>query len=103
MRQVEFMIAGIPAPQGSKTRTKWGVREDNPATKPWRSAVAWEATAAMMRRPPARRAARADRAVLLPQPEVALPHRETCGSTARDRTGLLRYEARRRQAAARDR
>lgn len=44
---IEFVIAGVPAPQGSKTRTKWGVREDNPATKPWRSAVAWEATAAM--------------------------------------------------------
>lgn len=44
---IEITIAGVPAPQGSKTRTKWGVREDNPATKPWRSAVAWEATAAM--------------------------------------------------------
>lgn len=47
---VEFVIAGVPAPQGSKTRTKWGVREDNPATKPWRSAVAWEATAVMQGR-----------------------------------------------------
>lgn len=44
---VLFTVAGVPAPQGSKTRTKWGVREDNPATKPWRAAVAWEATAAM--------------------------------------------------------
>lgn len=44
---ISFTVAGIPAPQGSKTRTRWGVREDNPATKPWRSAVAWEATAAM--------------------------------------------------------
>lgn len=44
---IKFTIAGIPAPQGSKTRTNWGVREDNPATKPWRSSVAWEATAAM--------------------------------------------------------
>ena len=44
---IQFTVAGIPAPQGSKVRTKWGVREDNPATKPWRSAVAWEATAAM--------------------------------------------------------
>jgi Holliday junction resolvase RusA-like endonuclease len=49
---VEFSVAGVPAPQGSKTRTKWGVREDNPATKPWRTAVAWEATAAMQGRTP---------------------------------------------------
>lgn len=45
---IAFKVAGVPAPQGSKTRTRWGgIREDNPATKPWRSAVAWEATAAM--------------------------------------------------------
>jgi Holliday junction resolvase RusA-like endonuclease len=44
---IQITVAGVPAPQGSKTRTKWGVREDNPATKPWRTAVAWEATAAM--------------------------------------------------------
>ncbi len=48
---VEFTVPGVPAPQGSKTRTKWGVREDNPATRPWRTAVAWEATAAMAGRP----------------------------------------------------
>lgn len=46
---VSFVVSGVPAPQGSKTRTKWGVREDNPATKPWRTAVAWEATAAMLK------------------------------------------------------
>jgi Holliday junction resolvase RusA-like endonuclease len=44
---ITITIAGVPAPQGSKVRTRWGVREDNPATKPWRMAVAWEATAAM--------------------------------------------------------
>lgn len=44
---IEFTVAGVPAPQGSKVRTRWGVREDNPNTKPWRTAVAWEATAAM--------------------------------------------------------
>lgn len=44
---VSFTIPGVPAPQGSKTRTRWGIREDNPATRPWRAAVAWEATAAM--------------------------------------------------------
>lgn len=40
---IELTIAGVPAPQGSKVRTKWGVREDNPNTKPWRTAVAAEA------------------------------------------------------------
>lgn len=49
---IAFKVAGVPAPQGSKTRTKWGVREDNPATKPWRSAVAWEATVAMQKQEP---------------------------------------------------
>lgn len=47
MAEIRFTVPGVPAPQGSKTRTKWGVREDNPATRPWRTAVAWEATAAM--------------------------------------------------------
>lgn len=50
MTEVTFTVPGVPAPQGSKTRTKWGVREDNPATRPWRSAVAWEATNAMSER-----------------------------------------------------
>ncbi len=49
---ISFTVAGVPAPQGSKVRTKWGVREDNPATRPWRTAVAWEATAAMQGREP---------------------------------------------------
>lgn len=31
---IEFTVPGIPAPQGSKVRTKWGMREDNPATRP---------------------------------------------------------------------
>jgi Holliday junction resolvase RusA-like endonuclease len=44
---ISFTVPGVPAPQGSKVRTKWGVREDNPATRPWRTSVAWEATAAM--------------------------------------------------------
>lgn len=47
MAQVTFTVPGVPAPQGSKVRTKWGVREDNPATRPWRSAVGWEASFAM--------------------------------------------------------
>lgn len=44
---VTFAIVGVPAPQGSKTRTAWGMREDNPRTKPWRATVAAEAAAAM--------------------------------------------------------
>lgn len=44
---VSFTVPGVPAPQGSKVRTRYGMREDNPATRPWRQAVAWEATVAM--------------------------------------------------------
>lgn len=40
---IELVVYGIPAPQGSKTRTQWGMRDDNPNTKPWRAAVAAEA------------------------------------------------------------
>jgi crossover junction endodeoxyribonuclease RusA len=51
-RYVVFEVAGVPQPQGSKTikRTKGGgavVREDNPATEPWRNAVAAAAINAM--------------------------------------------------------
>ena len=49
---IEFTVAGVPAPQGSKVRTKWGMREDNPATRPWRQAVGFEALAAMKGAPP---------------------------------------------------
>lgn len=44
---IEIVVPGEPAPQGSKTRTRWGVREDNPNTKPWRNAVAGYALEAM--------------------------------------------------------
>jgi Holliday junction resolvase RusA-like endonuclease len=44
---VSFTVAGLPAPQGSKTRTRYGVREDNPRTRPWRAAVTFDATTAM--------------------------------------------------------
>jgi crossover junction endodeoxyribonuclease RusA len=44
-------VIGEPAPQGSKTRTRWGVREDNPRTKPWRATVAAEAAVAMHGKP----------------------------------------------------
>lgn len=49
---VAFTVHGEPVPQGSKTvgRSKAGaafVREDNPATAPWRATVAAAATEAM--------------------------------------------------------
>lgn len=44
MTEVSFTVAGIPAPQGSKS--PWG-SEANPNTKPWRAAVAADARAAM--------------------------------------------------------
>lgn len=45
---VSFTVLGEPAPQGSKTRTKFGgVREANPRTRPYRQAVAAEAQIAM--------------------------------------------------------
>lgn len=47
-----FFVPGIPAPQGSKTRTQWGMREDNPNTKPWRATVTAYAREAMASAPP---------------------------------------------------
>lgn len=44
---VTIFVAGVPAPQGSKTKTRWGMREDNPNTKPWRATVAAEAADVM--------------------------------------------------------
>jgi Holliday junction resolvase RusA-like endonuclease len=44
---ISFTVHGIPAPQGSKVRTKWAMREDNPRTAPWRAAVAAEAAHAV--------------------------------------------------------
>jgi Holliday junction resolvase RusA-like endonuclease len=50
---VAFVVDGEPAPQGSKTRlATGGMREDNPATAPWRNAVATRAREAMAGRPP---------------------------------------------------
>ena len=48
-----FTVLGEAAPQGSKTRTKFGgIREANPRTRPWRQAVAAEAEYAMSERLP---------------------------------------------------
>lgn len=48
---IELTIIGIPAPQGSKVKTRWGMREDNPNTKPWRATVAAYVAEAMEGRP----------------------------------------------------
>ena len=44
---VSFVVFGTPAPQGSKTLTRYGMREANKGTRPWREAVAWHAAEAM--------------------------------------------------------
>ena len=66
---VSFTVPGLPAPQGSKTRTKFGVREDNPATRPWRNAVAWEAKAAMNGTMPLAGPVRLDVVFYFPRPK----------------------------------
>lgn len=48
---IELIVHGIPVPQGSKVRTRWGLREDNPNTKPWRATVAAEAAAISVGKP----------------------------------------------------
>lgn len=53
MSAVVFTVPGIPAPQGSKTRTKFGgMREANKNTRPWRDTVAWHARQADTNRLP---------------------------------------------------
>lgn len=48
---LDFTVIGTPAPQGSKTKTRWGIREDNPNTKPWRAEVKAAAVEAHAGRP----------------------------------------------------
>lgn len=36
---IRFVVLGTPAPQGSKIRTKFGMRESSQAVGPWREAV----------------------------------------------------------------
>lgn len=66
---IELMIIGTPAPQGSKTRTRWGVREDNPHTKPWRATVAAEAAEAWHGRPLIEGPVELDAFFVLPRPK----------------------------------
>lgn len=44
---ITITIPGVPKPQGSKTRTRYGMREANPRTLPWRAAVAAHARIVM--------------------------------------------------------
>lgn len=39
MSVVTFRVDGTPAPQGSKTRTRFGMRESSKRVKPWRDLV----------------------------------------------------------------
>lgn len=36
---ISFSVEGTPAPQGSKTKTRYGFRESSKRVKPWREAV----------------------------------------------------------------
>ena len=49
---VEVEVAGLPAPQGSKVRTRYGMREASKAVGPWRDAVRTECQKVMGERPP---------------------------------------------------
>ncbi len=46
---VSFTVEGIPAPQGSKIRTRFGMRESSKRVKPWRENVQAAATQEMTR------------------------------------------------------
>ncbi len=39
MSVITFRVNGTPAPQGSKTRTRFGMRESSKRVKPWRDLV----------------------------------------------------------------
>ena len=47
MGSVHFFAPGIPAPQGSKVRTRYGLRESSKRVAPWRDAVEAAAVQAM--------------------------------------------------------
>jgi Holliday junction resolvase RusA-like endonuclease len=66
---IELTVIGTPAPQGSKTRTRFGVREDNPETKPWRATVAAEAFAAWPGKTPIDVPVEVDALFVFPRPK----------------------------------
>jgi len=47
MRDLAFTVVGRPATQGSKVRTRFGMRESSTTLEPWREAVRHEARLAM--------------------------------------------------------
>lgn len=49
MRSVSFYVPGTAAPQGSLVRTRYGVRDANKNTRPWKGAVAEAAYERMLR------------------------------------------------------
>jgi len=66
---IELTVIGTPAPQGSKTRTRYGVREDNPRTKPWRATVAAEAALEHSGRPLVDMPVEVDALFVFPRPK----------------------------------
>lgn len=46
MSTVTFHVPGTPAPQGSKIRTRYGMRESSQRVKPWRDVVTQRAAVA---------------------------------------------------------
>lgn len=67
---MQFVVAGTPAPQGSKTRTRWGgMREDNPRTKPRRATVTAAALDARQGRPTLTAPVRLGLVFALPRPK----------------------------------
>jgi len=44
---ITFFVPGKPQSQGSKVKTRWGMREDNKELGPWRERVALAAHAAL--------------------------------------------------------
>lgn len=46
-KTMDLWVPGKAQTQGSKTRTRWGMREDNPEVGPWRERVALQASREM--------------------------------------------------------
>lgn len=69
MTVLQFTVPGIAAPQGSKTRTRFGMREDNPRTKPWRATVTSYALDARNGHPPLTGPVLLDLIIELPRPK----------------------------------
>ena len=72
MSAVEFIVYGLPAPQGSKRHVGRGIMvESSKAVKPWREAVKWAALEARAGRPPMDGPIAAQIIFTLPKPKSA--------------------------------